>query len=137
MLYISVLCTFWYFTTKMYYKNQNSLGLLGWSTEVRDANLSIIYKTLMKKIKEGTNWAVSHVHDWKISYCQDVHILFDAMDYSPPGSSVHGIFQAKIMKKIPSSPPRDLPHPGIEPVSLTSPALTTDGLCFILGVNSD
>ena len=37
----------------------------------------------------------------------DFSTLFDTMDYCPPGSSVHGIFQAKIVKKIPSSPPRD------------------------------
>ena len=40
--------------------------------------------------------------------------------YSPPGSSVHGIFQAKILEWIDIFPPGDLPDPGIEP---TSPAL--------------
>ena len=33
----------------------------------------------------------------------------------PPGSSVHGIFQARI-------PPGDLPNPGIKPESPASPA---------------
>ena len=36
------------------------------------------------------------------------------MDYSLPGSSVHGIFQARILKWLPFPPPRDLPDPGIE-----------------------
>ena len=41
------------------------------------------------------------------------------MDYSLPGSSVHGILQAKILEWVASLPPGDLPNPGIE---LTSPA---------------
>ena len=45
------------------------------------------------------------------------------MDCSPPGSSVHGILQARILEGLPFPPPRDLPHPGIEPVFLMSPAL--------------
>ena len=40
------------------------------------------------------------------------------MYYSPPGSSVHGILQARILEKVASSPPGDLPDPGIEPASL-------------------
>ena len=48
------------------------------------------------------------------------------MDYSPPGSSVPGISQAKLIElTFPS--PGDLPNPGIEPVS---PALA--GRLFIL-----
>ena len=45
------------------------------------------------------------------------------MDCSPLGSSVHGIFQARILEWVQISPPRDLPDPGIEPTSLMSPAL--------------
>ena len=45
--------------------------------------------------------------------------LCDPMDCSPPGSSVHGIFQARILEwPVPS--PGDLPNPGIEPRSPTS-----------------
>ena len=40
-----------------------------------------------------------------------------------PGSSVHGILQARILEWVARPPPVDLPHPGIEPASLTSPAL--------------
>ena len=39
--------------------------------------------------------------------------LCDPMDYSPPGTSVHGILQARILEPFP--PPGDLPDPGIEP----------------------
>ena len=34
--------------------------------------------------------------------------LRDRMDYSPPGSSIHGIFQARILEWV-------LPDPGIKP----------------------
>ena len=47
------------------------------------------------------------------------------MDYSPPGSSVLGIFQARILELIAISYFKDLPDPGIEP---KSPALQVDSL---------
>jgi len=48
---------------------------------------------------------------------------WDSMDCSPPGSSVHGILQARILEwvAIPSSK-GDLSNQGIEPTSLMSPA---------------
>ena len=49
--------------------------------------------------------------------------LCDPMDYKPPGSSVHEIFQARILEWVAISYSRDLPSPGIEPSSLESPAL--------------
>ena len=45
-----------------------------------------------------------------------------------PGSSVHGIFQARILEWIALSSPGDLPDPGIEPTSLLS--LTLAGRFF-------
>ena len=47
------------------------------------------------------------------------------MDYSLPGSSIHGIFQAKILKWLLFPSPGDPPHPGIGP---RSPALQADSL---------
>ena len=44
---------------------------------------------------------------------QSCRTLCDPMDCSPPGSSVHGIFQARVLEWVPS--PEDLPNPGIEP----------------------
>ena len=44
---------------------------------------------------------------------------------SPPGSSIHGILQARILCGQPFSSPGDLPDPGIEP---GSPALKADSL---------
>ena len=42
--------------------------------------------------------------------------LCNLMDYSLLGSSVHGIFQARILEWLPFPPPGDVPHPEIEPV---------------------
>ena len=44
------------------------------------------------------------------------------MDHSPPGSSVHGILQARILEQVFPSP-GDLHDPGMESGSLTSLAL--------------
>ena len=52
------------------------------------------------------------------------------MDYSPAGSSVHGIFQARILDWVAISYSRDLSDPEIETVSLASPALA-DGFFTI------
>ena len=49
--------------------------------------------------------------------------LCDLVDCSLPGSSVHGIPQARILEWVVFSPPGDLPNPGIKPASLPSPAL--------------
>ena len=48
---------------------------------------------------------------------------WNPMDCSFPGSSVHGILQARIWEGLPFPFPGDLPDPGIEPMSLMSPAL--------------
>ena len=45
------------------------------------------------------------------------------MDHSPPGSSVHGVLQARILGWVPFPSPGDLPNPGIQ---LRSPALQAD-----------
>ena len=51
--------------------------------------------------------------------------LCDPVDYSPPDSSIHGIFQARILEWIAISFFRDIPDPGIELTSLMSPALAS------------
>jgi len=48
------------------------------------------------------------------------------MDCSPPGISVHGIFQAKILEWIAFPSPGDLSDPGVKIVSLVSTALAGD-----------
>ena len=47
------------------------------------------------------------------------------MDCSPSGSSLHGIFRARILSGLPFPTPGDLPHPEIELLSLASPALAS------------
>ena len=49
--------------------------------------------------------------------------LCDPMDRSSPGSSVCGVFQARILEWVAISSPGNLPNPGIEPESPASPAL--------------
>ena len=56
---------------------------------------------------------------------QSCPTLCDPMACSPPGSSVHGILQARILEWVAISSFRDLPDPGIEP---GSPALQADSL---------
>ena len=51
--------------------------------------------------------------------------LCDIMSYSLPGSSVHGIFQARILEWVAIAFSRDPPDPGIKP---RSPALQADTL---------
>ena len=51
--------------------------------------------------------------------------LFDPMDCSLPGSSVDGIFQARMLEWVAFPSPGDLPHPGIKP---RSPTLQADAL---------
>ena len=49
--------------------------------------------------------------------------LCSLMDYSLPGSSVHGNLQARILNGLPCLPPGNLPNPGIKSVSVMSPTL--------------
>ena len=51
--------------------------------------------------------------------------LYGPMDYSMPGSPVHGIFQARILDGLPFPSARDCPDPEIKP---GSPTLQADAL---------
>ena len=64
---------------------------------------------------------------WVVCVCMCVQsclTVCNLMGYSPPGSSVHGMFQARILEwvAIPSS--RGPSRTRIKPLSLVSPALT-------------
>ena len=50
-------------------------------------------------------------------FAQSCLTLYNFMGCSPPGSSVHGIFQARILEWVAISTPADIP------ASLVSPAL--------------
>ena len=56
---------------------------------------------------------------------QSCPILCDSMECSLPGSSVHGILQARILEQVAIHFSGDLPDPGIESVSC---ALQADSL---------
>ena len=51
----------------------------------------------------------------KVLVTQSCLTFRDPMNCSLPGSSVHGILQARILSGLPCPPPGDLPSPGIEP----------------------
>ena len=59
----------------------------------------------------GNPWQV------EVKVAQLCLTLRNPMDCSPPGSSVHGIFQARILESVVISFSRDLPTPGIKPRS--------------------
>ena len=50
------------------------------------------------------------------------------MDCSPWGSSVHGLFQARMLEWVAIPSPEDLPDPGIEPTPSDAPALQAGSL---------
>ena len=58
--------------------------------------------------------------------------LCDPIDCSLPGSSIHGIFQARILEWVAIPSPGDLLDPGIEPGSLAlwADSLTRDFFTF-------
>ena len=64
----------------------------------------------------------------KVKSFSPVRLFATPVDCSPPGFSIHGILQARILEWVAISFSRDLPDPGIETVSLVSPALA--GGCF-------
>ena len=61
----------------------------------------------------------------KSEVAQSCSTLYDPMDCSLPGFSIHGIFQARVPEWVAVSFSRDLPNPGIEP---GSPSLQADAL---------
>ena len=50
---------------------------------------------------------------------QSYPTLCDPVDCSLPVSSVHGIFQGRILEWVPFPSPGDLPNPGIKPMTAT------------------
>ena len=64
----------------------------------------------------------------KLLVTQSYPTLCESMDCSPPGSSVHGILQARILDWVAIPSPGDFPNPGIEP---RSPELQADSLLSV------
>ena len=62
----------------------------------------------------------------KVLFTQSCLTLGDVMDFSPPGSSVHSILQARLLERLDYCVLQgNLPDPGMEAVS---PALQADSL---------
>ena len=59
---------------------------------------------------------------------QSYPTLCNPMDCSPPGSSAHGMLQARMLEWLPWPPPGDRPHPWIEPASPAATVLPPDSL---------
>ena len=70
-------------------------------------------------MKSGNAWVLNGLHAQSLQSC----LTLQSMDCGPPGSSVHGIFQARILEWVAISSSRDLPDPGIEAESPASLAL--------------
>ena len=78
---------------------------LPWKTQLPAVQAHPIRDVLTQK-------QVKHlVHACQVT--QSCLTLCNPMDCSLPGSSVHGIFQARLWNGLPFPPPRDLPNPGI------------------------
>ena len=77
--------------------------------------LTHTYGCMYVYMREGKNYIYIFAQLWS-SIC-------DPMDCSPPGYSVHGILQARILEWVAISFSRGLPDPGIEP---RSPAWQAD-----------
>ena len=74
-----------------------------------------------------------NICDWLVLWMHaellKLHSTFcNPMDYSPPDFSVHGILQARILEWVAMFSSRVSSWPGIEPTSLTSPALAGGSL---------
>ena len=85
----------------------------------------------------------------KLLFAQSCLTLCNALDYSLPGSPIHGILQARILEWAAVPPPGYLPNPGIELTSVTFPVLAggffttsttweapyffVSPVCFVLG----
>ena len=94
-------------------------GILAW-------DLSFIWKLSFNLLRveiwecylgpEQTTLALLWINHWACSVAKLCLTLCEPMDCSPPGSSVHGIFQTRILEWVAitfsrgSSQPRDLTH---------------------------
>ena len=87
--------------------------------EINHHFIWLLKTTLIKVTSHSPSitWKVrapQHVH----AHTQSCSTLCDPMDYSPPGSSVHGTSQARILEWVAMPSSGDLPDPGIKPTSL-------------------
>ena len=105
-----------------------------WLSDFHITSLYTVYECMYFKTAMKANFSVTTL-TCKKEYIELIVIIsqyiyisdirWDPMDYILPGSSVHGILQAKYWSGLPCAPPGDLPNPGIKP---RSPTLQADSL---------
>ena len=66
-----------------------------------------------KRIDKKNRYIHAYAVLWLVA--QSCLTRFNPMDCSPPGSSVHGVLQARILEWVAMPLPGDLRNPGIEP----------------------
>ena len=106
--------------------NISARGLPWWSTlplqelvvqslvrELRSHMLHTVAKKI-NKIKRKLSALMFWLKVCVCSVAKSYLSLWDPMDCSPPGSSVHEILQARIRSGLPFPPPGNLSNPGIE-----------------------
>ena len=84
----------------------------------KSQSYSILVKRTLDWEAKNLNFHSSSISYFYICCCLVAQLclsLCNPLDYSSPGSSVHGILQARILEWVAISFSRDLPHPGIEP----------------------
>ena len=96
---------------------------LGCSVSQGDA-MAISGETVLSGIRLARSGQdAQHLYVRTCSVAQSCPTLWDPMDWSLLGSTVHGIFQARILQLVAIPSSGDLPNPGIKLVSFVSPAL--------------
>ena len=80
----------------------------------------------LKNSSHLSQWDASRVHGTQS--LQSYLTLSESVDHGLPGSSVHGILQARIVGWVAMPSSRGSSHPGIEPTSPASPAFQADSL---------
>ena len=88
-------------------------------SETKSVSFSLA-RVMMQKTRMPVSYFTarnSYYGDRACSVVQSCPALCDPMGYSPPGTTVHGIFQARILSGLPFPTPGDLPDAGIKPAS--------------------
>ena len=66
--------------------------------QCRISNIFVTFCESVSKINKRKKYICTHESVWKCQSLQLCLTLWDPLDYSPPGSSVHGILQARILE---------------------------------------
>ena len=87
--------------------------------------------SLTQESKCETTKSPNETRACMLSRFSHVWLLEMLLTCSPPGSSVRRVLQARMLEWVDIPPPGDLSSPGMESVSLKSPALA-GRFCFVL-----